>query len=461
MERCKPPKASKVKEKTRKAKPIPIARAVKSGGASMKIAGANSVEHVRMTGRDRLGSVFLPTALFADTVVLFMQAINPLALIQSRLARLAANWEKFRFSRFRVHYVSSAPTIYGGQLIGFIDPDAASVLAGDPETVISSANARGGAKVFSILTDSFVDLPGGPGTGLHDFFVDTTGDAKLWSQGNFFLVASMPLVAPSPPSSSAAVGYLEVEWEIELKVAQTQQIGTNIFSWSYWAGLLRDTPATASNLQVVYGTGSVFQYFSDTAVVQNCYSQLSHPSDDTNNVALGNVIRYSRAGVANERTFLLDGVPVQRLIGQSFLVSASHAVSLLSNNDMGNVPVCMLYFNDRGISFNTPAEGTLSGVGYYQTGGPIVSRQVWGAEGLLQAAQRPKVLSGSEKRVRELELKLEELLSRTEINFGEKSVCSDWRCERSVGDPNSPVIDCEQHRYFLETLVVEGDPETG
>jgi hypothetical protein len=196
---------------------------VRTGGEQVEI----------LTGTDRIGAVSSSEAGNLAGDLLFTQRIQPKMFEQTRLEQIAPLYQRYRFKRVSFIYEPTANATQGGQLLGFCDFDADSVIIENSPANLQRAAAHEGQAVTQIWQKQVFSM--GQSPSFTDLFTDTNGDdPRLFIQGVFYLMAGTDLPAGIP------LGTIYVDYEIEFTIPQLGNTTTAVH-----AGVVRYTSVDA------------------------------------------------------------------------------------------------------------------------------------------------------------------------------------------------------------------------
>lgn len=316
-----------------------------------------------MSGRDRLEVVTFPNIVTAETCVLNEFLVSPKYFkMNSRLSKVAANWEKYRFVKFTVDYVPSVPSTISGQLIMSFDPDPEGTVAGgDYQTVAEFCMNRQRSVMFSINEHKRVSLNCDPKLGINDWFVDleSNGEIKLTAQGRFDLVVSTPLISGSQITQSLVVGTLFADWEVILKQPQraqntgavTSRSLSEYLNWEYWAPLLElSADVTYFNCKSTYAVTNGFKFINNSKGV--CETKnVGYVANANNGNTKAGVISDMMAGrvyvcrgsffpIGEQwRTYTLKGITVTALTRNTYIFFMNNFSTVDNSNPLRDINV--------------------------------------------------------------------------------------------------------------------------
>lgn len=147
--------------------------------------------------------------------------INPLgsAFAGTKLANMARNFERYKFTRLSLHYVPGGTLTATGQLIGYYDlnPTTDPATTDTTQNLYRNAAAHRRKRAFHPLEDVSLSLP--ISTATNDFFLDssatTEADVRTTNQARFVMVQNI-----SSPSGTGEIGSLYVRYTCVLKNQQ-------------------------------------------------------------------------------------------------------------------------------------------------------------------------------------------------------------------------------------------------
>ncbi|APG76135.1 hypothetical protein 3 [Beihai tombus-like virus 19] len=189
-----------------------------------KISGPGMAKTSRLSGSDFLGELHWDGTDTVAKRILLSPHLKPTMWQGTRLAQLATNWQKYRFTRCTLQFNTSLPSVVQASMLVYYSPDSSD----DYSAVKTTADmlqvfASGyGAKRFAATRDFSMALPVKvPGN--QWFFTTTTptDSAALdrWiSQGRVWIVlAGLPMGA-SGQLGATTIGTVTMNWDVEFSM---------------------------------------------------------------------------------------------------------------------------------------------------------------------------------------------------------------------------------------------------
>lgn len=393
-----------------------------------------------LSGTDYVARISLPTMVTSDNAMRHMSYLQPAALPETRLSQLARNWEKYKFTKFRIVYKPSVPYTIGGQIILWYDPNPSNPVnhGTDVELLTREVIAKRSNKITAINTAATLECAvHEANSGIKDgWFVDETvkEDIKWYAQGIFGVLADISPSAAAQLTSTINVGVVMVEWECKLITPQLpkeivpgtddQQVD-DWEHWGYWAQLkVLDTTDWKISYKSTGAVGTAAMpywnnagYWIVTPLKYDATKNGVTNNDTINKLIMDGVVFTNKEGgtalmgdVSDDlKDIPLNGPPDNDLIGKQFLFLDGNAYGF--RND-GVIPPAR-DFQGQGIQFTFTTNGirigrptisasTTSAL-ISQAGGPM---EYVGLTRLIHRAKTLKVSAPSSYRIkRSVEIK--------------------------------------------------------
>lgn len=212
---------------------------VASSMTSLSNAGPGGVRGGRQVyrGEDFLGSV---TTNAANSVgdILLNGLLTP-NLVNTRLAKVAGTWQKYRFLRCQLRYEPSVAVTQAGQVLLFWDTDPMDVLHVSGSSAINVGKAHGGA-LTQVAQGTHVPLTIDQKAPL---YVSEYGiEPRLTYQAQYFVIAASTFT-----SGPLTLGSVWLDYDIEFYTQQVEgllPVVTEVYN--YWRQVLTNNTAFPS-----------------------------------------------------------------------------------------------------------------------------------------------------------------------------------------------------------------------
>ena len=195
-----------------------------------KLKVQNTKSGNRISGED-----FLQTFKFSSDdknnesgAMLIMQLLNPWKIAGSRLTQFANLYQRFRFIKANIRWVSAVPATNSGQFICAWDTDSTYSPHGSADGVIRQLYAHKNRKMFHVFDHQNISVPK---TAKPEYYCDETGqDIRLNNQAVFWAAIVAPVLSVNGEKWTNAVGSFVLDWEVEFtvpRIATSQLTSSN------------------------------------------------------------------------------------------------------------------------------------------------------------------------------------------------------------------------------------------
>lgn len=145
--------------------------------------------------------------------------LSPQYFSNGRIKTLSSLWEKYKFTKLRVKYITQLPSSQGGQCVMYIDYDPDDSDPTGLDNVYQSTNSMT-SQMMSVWENYSMDM--NTKIGNKEFYTSQGEDDRLEIQGVLKVVSNSIF----PPSSSPLVlGTIEIEYEIKFYGSELQPQG--------------------------------------------------------------------------------------------------------------------------------------------------------------------------------------------------------------------------------------------
>jgi hypothetical protein len=202
-----------------------------------------------LVGSDLIASVVTvvdPTA--GATSILTKIPITPSAYPGTRLTALSNLWERYRFRKFNLRFVSAMPLTVGCQLVVYLDTDPTDDPSGLPfEQIMRQATAQTGSQQFNFNRDKVVQLAQRIDNQFYYTGIDKE-NIRFTQQGTFYVlqISTVNDINGVPASTPLVCGNLYIDWEIEMQIPQINVVGVVPPTFTYDSNSPMSSPLTSS-----------------------------------------------------------------------------------------------------------------------------------------------------------------------------------------------------------------------
>lgn len=185
----------------------------------------------RESGSDYLGPVtVVPTFATAKDQIRASAKISPSQFAGTRMAQMAALWERYRFTRYRLRYVPSVPTTLAAQLLMYqdTDPDDDPSVIEDKAALIRQAAAQAGSQEWNMSSPKAVELASRADHALYYTGAVQKDNPRLSLQGAAYIIQVSEAVNSNGEAikGELTAGSVYVDWEIEYQTPQIDPSAT-------------------------------------------------------------------------------------------------------------------------------------------------------------------------------------------------------------------------------------------
>lgn len=213
----------------------------RQGGINPKVSVPRQRQGQKTNGNSTkiFGQDFLQTLTFQDPTdegnrnvpgaVVVHKRLNPIRFPGSRLSVFAPLFQKFRFTKFDLKYVSAVPSTTAGQMVACFDNDPTWAPTGSPDEIVRAMMAHKNRKLFHPFDNVVMSLP--KSGNVQTFYNDDTGqDIRLNNQAGIFVTIVSPVVNLNGEQWNSGVGGFWIDWEIEFFLPRISKTGQLTFS---------------------------------------------------------------------------------------------------------------------------------------------------------------------------------------------------------------------------------------
>jgi hypothetical protein len=259
--------------------------------------------------------------------ILVSQTISPTTISDTRMFQFSQLYQRYRFTRVTFIYEPIAPATQGGQVIGFCDFDADTIISTNETTNMNIAVAHQGQRINQVWEWGF--YPMGQSPSFTDLYTNNDGDdPRLTLQGVFYLLSASVLPGSIP------LGNIYVDYELELSIPNLSSTAIRSqLSSSYVASCSYTVASSPNPFQYSWGTPSVIsqsgpmQVTTDVSGGQGFITLTGVPPDSSV------VVHYSSGGLcgtgitasSTERQVLAPSATS----GSDWTVVADHGTGML------------------------------------------------------------------------------------------------------------------------------------
>lgn len=182
------------------------------------IISGGKVVGITLTGMDYLGSVNSDGSVATGEVMATIDlSIRSADWAGTRLQRESTLYERFAFQHLCVMYEPTAPATTPGQLVAYIDTDAAETFTESGRSAVQVATAHVGAEMFQVWQMGMALYC--PDNATQDYYADAEGsDVRLTSPGKYRILAATDI-----SGEAGALGNLYACYQVALKVPQLEE----------------------------------------------------------------------------------------------------------------------------------------------------------------------------------------------------------------------------------------------
>jgi len=208
---------------------------VKSGG---KLDGTRTL---KVSGREFLGDIILFAGSHAPGDTIFTQNIAPQSIVNSRLYLFSTMYEKYRFRKLRLNFVTQQPTSVEGQYIAYFDYDPADA---DPVGINNVVKAYSASTNVASNFWQHAEFMMNQNLAQTSYYTSTGVDDRVEIQSVFKIVLNSSL-SGGMWASDVTIGTVYITYECDFYGSEFQtSVSSNTMGFSNY---YQDLPFTLPN----------------------------------------------------------------------------------------------------------------------------------------------------------------------------------------------------------------------